>query len=144
MKPGGTEGGEAAFFAGLGLVLTALGLYLLFDSVQVMSGGIGVFSGMLGGGMGMGGTSSRGVIFVPLVLAVVILFYNAKLKIGWGLLWAGFGIIVVEILSRLQFMFTMKTSHLILILCMTAAGIGLVMRGLRADAAQGGDDEKPQ
>ena len=137
MKPGGTEGGTAPFLAGLGLTLTALGLYLLFDSVQVTSGGQGLISRMLGGGgMGMWETTSRGIIFAPLMLAVVLLFYNAKWKFAWGLLWVGFAIIVVEILSRLQFVFSMKTSHLILILGMTAAGIGLILRGLREDAAK--------
>ena len=138
MKPGGTEGGEAAFFAGLGMVLTALGLYLLFDSVQVTSGGSGLMSRMIGGGGGFGvwETTSRGIIFAPLMLAVVLLFYNAKWKFAWGLLWVGFAIIVVEILSRLQFVFSMKTSHLILTLATTAAGIGLILRGLREDASK--------
>jgi hypothetical protein len=136
MKPGGTEGGEAPFFVGLGMVLTALGLYLLFDSVNVVSGGAGLVSRMLIGGMGGWETTSRGVIFAPLILAVILLFYNAKWKFAWGLLWVGLAIIVVEILSRLQFVFSMKTSHLILILGMTAAGIGLMLRGLRADAAE--------
>jgi hypothetical protein len=135
MKPGGTEGGESAFLGGLGLVLAALGLYLLFDSVQVVSGGAGLISRALVGGMGGWETTSRGIVFAPLMLGVVLLFYNSKWKIGWGLLWVGLAIIVVEILSRLQFMFSMKTSHLMLILAMVAAGIGLLMRGLREESA---------
>lgn len=133
MKPGGTDGGQAPFFAGLGMVLTALGLYWLFDSVQVTSGGHGFISRMIGGGGGLWDTTSRGIIFAPLMLGVVILFYNAKWKIGWALLWSGFAVIVIEILSRLQFIFSMKTSHLILILATTAAGIGLILRGLKEE-----------
>ena len=120
------------------MVLTALGLYWLFDSVQVTSGGHGLISRMIGGGGGVWDTTSRGIIFAPLVLGVVVLFYNAKWKIGWALLWSGFAVIVVEILSRLQFVFSMKTSHLILILGMTAAGIGLILRGLREDGSKQG------
>ena len=132
MKPGGTEGGTAPFLAGLGLTLTAIGLYLLFDSVHVVSGGSGMISQFL---MGHGGweTTSRGIIFLPFLLGVVLLFYNVKWKMGWGLLWAGLAVILVEILSRLQFMFNMKTSHLILILGMSAAGVGLMLRGLKED-----------
>ena len=135
MKPGGTEGGTAPFIAGLGLTLTALGLYLLFDSVHVVSGGTGMISQWLMGQAGGWETTSRGVIFLPLLLGVGLLFYDAKTRIGWGLMWVGLALIVVEILSRLQFMFSMKTSHLLLILGMTAAGIGLMLRGLREDKA---------
>ncbi len=132
MKPGGTEGGTAPFLAGLGLTLTAIGLYLLFDSVHVVSGGSGMVSQFL---MGQGGweTTSRGIIFVPLVLGVVLLFYNAAWIVGWGFLWLGLAVVIVEILSRLQFVFNMKTSHLILILAMSAAGVGLMLRGLKED-----------
>lgn len=135
MKPGGTEGGTAPFLAGLGLTLTALGLYLLFDSVNVVSGGVGMVSQWLMGHSGGWETTSRGIIFAPLLIGVGLLFYDAKTKIGWGLLWVGLAVIVVEILSRLQFMFSMKTSHLLLILAMTAAGLGLMLRGLREDKA---------
>lgn len=145
MKPGGTEGGSAPFLAGLGLTLTALGLYLLFDSVQVSSGGAGIVSRMLvGTGGGMWETTSRGVIFLPLLMGITTLFYSSKSKIGWGLLWVGLVVIVVEILSRIQFHFSMKTSHLILILGLTAAGIGLMLRGLREDASGASDDSKPK
>ena len=133
MKPGGTEGGTAPFIAGLGLTLTALGLYLLFDSVHVVSGGTGLISQWLIGNSGGWESTSRGIIFVPLLLGVGLLFYDAKTRIGWGLMWVGLAVIIVEILSRLQFMFSMKTSHLLLILGMTAAGIGLMLRGLRED-----------
>jgi hypothetical protein len=134
MKPGGTEGGTAPFLAGLGLALTALGLYMLFDSVHVVSGGAGMMSQFL---MGRGGweTASRGVIFVPFLLGVVLLFYNAEWKAGWICFWGGLAVIVVEILSRIQFMFDMKTSHLLLILGMSASGVGLMLRGLKEGKA---------
>ena len=138
MKPGGTEGGEAAFFAGLGLVLTGLGLYLLFDSVQVQADGPGLVSQWIGGA-GAWQTTSRGVVFLPLLIGVALLFYNARWKIGWGLLWSGLAVIAIEILSRLRFAFSMKTSHLILILATTAAGIGLLLRGLRESPAKAGE-----
>lgn len=135
MKPGGTEGGTAPFLAGLGLTLTALGLYLLFDSVSVVSGGAGLISQWLVGHGGGWETTSRGVIFAPLLMGVGLLFYDAQQKLGWALLWVGLAVVVVEILSRLQFVFSMKTSHLLLILGMTAAGIGLMLRGLKEDRA---------
>lgn len=142
MKPGGTDGGTAPFLAGLGLILTALGLYLLFDSVHVTSGGAGIISGLLGGNSSWE-TASRGIIFVPLLAGIVTLFYNAKLWLGWLLLWGGIAILVTEILSRLQFYFNMKTSHLILILGLSAAGIGLMLRGLREEVTEKEKSDKP-
>jgi len=37
IKPGGTSGGEKSFIFGIGLILLALGVYLLLDSVRVSS-----------------------------------------------------------------------------------------------------------
>ncbi len=141
MKPGGTEGGQAAFKAGVGLLLAGLALYLFFDSVYVTSGGGGWISGWMGGMGGIGGmmqTSSHGLIFVPLLLGVVALFYDATKSWAWGLLWVGLAIVVVEIMSRLEFRFSMKTSHLMLLLVMLGAGIGLVLRSFREDSQSGG------
>lgn len=135
MKPGGTEGGTAPFLAGLGLILTAVGLYLFFDSVQVTSAGAGLVTGWLVGATGWE-TTSRGVIFMPLLLGIVLLFYDSKWKAGWLLLWAGLGVIVVEILSRIRFFFDMKTSHLLILLVMIGGGIGLMLRGLREDKSR--------
>ncbi len=141
MKPGGTEGGEAPFFFGLGLVLAALGVYLFLDSVDVTSGGQGSISGWLSGQMGGYDTTSKGIIFMPLLFGVILLFYNAAWKMGWMLLWVGLALVMVEILSRIRFQFIMKTSHLILMLAMVAAGVGLMLRGLR-DGARAVDDDK--
>ncbi len=139
MKPGGTEGGTAPFLAGLGLTLTALGLYLFLDSVRVVSAGAGIVSQLL---IGHGGweTTSRGIVFLPLLLGVGTLFYDSRVKLGWALLWIGLAVICVEILSRLQFSFDMKTSHLLLILGMSAAGQGLMLRGLKEDRATVGKE----
>lgn len=140
MKPGGTEGGEAAFLGGAGLLLAGVAVYFLFDSVQVVSGGGGLISGMiLGAGHGgFIGTASHGIIFVPLLAGVIALFYDARPKWAWALMWIGLGIVVVEILSRLEFRFSMKTSHLLLMLVMFGAGIGLVLRSFREEKKDGG------
>jgi hypothetical protein len=115
-------------------------LYFLFDSVQVVSGGGGWISGMILGAHrgGFMGTASHGIIFVPLLAGVIALFYDARPKWAWALMWIGLGIVVVEILSRLEFRFSMKTSHLLLMLVMFGAGIGLVLRSFREEKKNGG------
>lgn len=95
MKPGGSEGGARAFVTGAGMVFFALGLYLFLDSVQVTSASFGWISGRMGGRGGGGGgmweTTSMGLIFVPFLARVMILFFDADKKWAWWLagLWAG-------------------------------------------------------
>jgi hypothetical protein len=64
---------------------------------------------------------------------------------GWVLFYLGLAILVIEILSRIQFMMTTKTSHLLLMLGMIAAGIGLMLRSFREqkESTQPPRDSKP-
>jgi len=129
MKPGGSEGGEQAFITGAGLVLFALGLYLFLDSVQVTSAPFGWVSGRMGrGGSGMWETTSMGLIFVPFLAGVMVLFYDSEKKWAWWLAGIGLAVICVEILSRVRFVLNMKTTSLLLVLGMVAAGAGLLAR----------------
>ena len=148
IKPGGTQGGGPEFMWALGLLLSGVAAYFFFDSVNANTNGAGVISGAMrggghrGGGHGMWHTTSMGIIFLPLFIAVVALFVDSTYKWAWGLLWIGFGIIVVEILSRLRFEFHMKTSHLILLIVVFAAGMGIMIRALRADSLAGKPADK--
>ncbi len=128
MKPGGTEGGEGSFLMGGGLILVALGMYLFLDSVRVQSGQYGWVSGMIGRGRHGLETASMGVVFVPFIIGVAVLFYDATKKWAWWLFGVGLVVIVVEILSRIRFVLDMKTSHLLMILVMIAAGAGMALR----------------
>ena len=128
VKPGGTEGGVVPFFIGLGLA--ALAIWMFFDSVIVTTAGHGWVSGAFGGGRGGGfaNTASMGIIFVPLVIGFIWLFYNARQKGGWVLSGLGIAILVIEILSRVRFAMNLKTTHLILMFALFAAGVGLMLR----------------
>lgn len=132
---GGTEGGF--FLFGIGFLLSAIAAYLLFDSVNATTG-YGLFSGLMRGGRhsngmhgGFGHTTSMGIVFVPFMLGVVALFYDASKKWAWWLMYAGVTIVGVEILSHIRFEMSIKTSHLILMLGMFAAGVGLMLRSYR-------------
>lgn len=130
MEPGGTQGGTGAFFGGIALM--ALGAWFLFDSVQVVTGASGWFSGMLGAARGgMWNTTSMGIIFVPFLAGIFILFFDAKAKWAWWLTIIGLLVIIIEILSRIQFVMNSKTSHVLLMLAMIAGGAGLVLKGYR-------------
>ncbi len=145
---GGTEGGIGMFMAGF--ALSAASLWFFFDSVLVTSGGMGWISGQLqamrgGDAAGTGGvwrTTSMGIIFVPFVFGVLALFYDARKPWAWYLTYFGIFILAVEILSRIQFVFSMKTSHLMLMLGAFAAGTGLMFRSYRTMPAALDDLEK--
>ncbi len=132
---GGTEGGIGMFIGGA--ILAAAGLYFLLDSIHMTSGNAGAISGgmrqMMGGagGGGMWTTTSMGVLFVPFVIGVAILFYDASKRTGWVLTVLGLAIIIIEALSRIRFVYDIKTTHALLILVMIAAGTGLILRSLK-------------
>lgn len=145
MKPGGTEGGERSFVTGAGLVLFALGLYLFLDSVQVTTAGAGVISrGMGRGNGGMWETTSMGIIFVPFLAGILVLFYDASKRWAWWVAGLGLAVICVEILSRVRFVLNMKTTSLLLVLGMVAAGAGLLARSfvLGSQASRKTSDQK--
>jgi len=128
---GGTPGGTWLFF--LGLVLAASGLWFFLSNVHVMTEPFGMVSGILGRGFGVAGPAmSTGIVFAPIFLGLVLLFYDAKLKWGWALFYVGLALIMIEILSRIRFQMGMPVSNLLLMLGMIAAGIGMMLRSLRS------------
>jgi len=134
---GGTPGGTWLFFAGL--VLAAAGLWFFLSNVHVMTEPFGMVSGFLGGRFGGAGPAmSTGIVFMPIFAGLVLLFYDARLKWGWALFYVGLAIIVIEILSRIRFQMGMPVSNLLLMLGMIAAGIGMMLRSFRDQAADGG------
>lgn len=137
---GGTQGGLSLFFIGSGM--SALALYLFFDSVRAATH-IGFISGLMGrsGQGGMWDTTSMGILFVPFILAVIALFYDANLKWAWYLLYFAIGIIAIEILSSIRFVMNIKLTHLLGIMVLFAAGVGLILRSYRDGSTPGRDTE---
>ena len=150
LTPGGTAGGGGKFL--LGLLLAAVSLYFFFDSVLVSTRGGGLISVAMrgrggGGGHGLWETTSMGIIFLPFFIGLVALFYDAKIRWAWIVTWIGLAIIVIEILSRIRFLITIKTSHLIIMFVTFAAGAGLMLQSYRDErlanrAAASADENK--
>src|SRR5688572_9308781 len=95
--PGGTEGGVGKFVIGFGLA--AVAVYLLLDSVHVQSGYGWVSGLLLGGAQGQPGvwqTTSTAIVFVPFVIGILALFYDAKQRWAWYLTLGGLAVVVVE------------------------------------------------
>jgi len=120
---GGTPGGTGEFF--IGVVVAAIGFFLLASHVQVHSGYWNFF--------GYGGPgSSFGVSLIPLLFGIGILFANGKSMVGWFLAVGGLLVICAGIIVNLNIHFfaTSLMNTLIMLGCI-AAGLGLILKGLR-------------
>jgi len=117
---GGTPGGIGSFL--LGLLLAAVGLYLLFEQVQVVSG-FWYF----------GGRSAFGLTLIPLLIGIGILFFQGRSILGWILLVVGLAIIIAGILMNMEIYFRPTSLYNTLIMLgLMAAGFGLMFRSLRS------------
>lgn len=123
---GGTSGGIGQFF--LGLVMMCGGFYLLLESV-VVSSGFGLGTRLFGvGGYGITG----GIVLIPLVIGVAIIFYDAKSAIGWLLSICAFAALVFGVIASVNLSLrTMSGFELICILALAFGGLGLFLRSLR-------------
>jgi hypothetical protein len=120
---GGTPGGVGEFF--IGVLVAGIGFYLLFSHVQVHSSYWHFF------GMGSVGRSF-GISLIPLLFGVGMLFVNGKSVLGWFLAVGGLLFILAGILMNLDIHFVgTSLMNTLIMLILIAAGLGLVVRGLR-------------
>ncbi|MFP5390517.1 MAG: hypothetical protein ACLGI6_03090 [Gammaproteobacteria bacterium] len=127
---GGSSGGSGQFF--LGLVMMCGGFYLLLNGV-VVSSSFGLSSRLFGiGGYGVTG----GIVMIPLVIGISMIFYNAKNYLGWLVAIGSFAALVFGVISSVHLdLRTMSAFELITILTLAFGGLGLFLRSLRsADA----------
>jgi hypothetical protein len=117
---GGTPGGAPQFF--LGLALAVVGGYFLTQQVTVQSGY-----------WTLGGWNAFGLSLIPFILGVGLLFFDGKSTWGFLLLFAGVLIIAAGILMNLNIYFQPTSLfNTLMMIGMTAAGVGLVLRALKS------------
>ena len=132
---GGSGGGTGQFF--LGLAMMCGGFYLLFKAIIVTSS-FGLGSTLFGwGGHGVSG----GMVLVPFVIGVALVFYNASNPLGWLLALGALAALVFGVISSVQFnLQAMSAFDLIVILVLAIGGLGLFAGSLRRQR----DDETGQ
>ncbi|VAW67860.1 hypothetical protein MNBD_GAMMA10-3280 [hydrothermal vent metagenome] len=124
---GGTSGGLGQFFSGLAMLCG--GVYLLLNSI-IITTSFGF--GMRMYGMGQYGVTS-GMILIPFMFGVGIIFYNSKNIIGWVLASGSLVALVFGVISSIQFSFRLMSAFdLIIILILTVGGLGIFLRSLRS------------
>jgi hypothetical protein len=123
---GGTSGGSGQFI--LGLLMMCGGFYLLLSGI-VVSSNFGMSTRLFGFGSGFGVTG--GMILIPLVIGIGMVFYNAKNYIGWFLLLGSFAALIMGVISSVSMnLRTMSAFDLITILVLAIGGLGLFLRSL--------------
>ena len=127
---GGTSGGLGQFF--IGLIMMCGGFYLLLNAITVTSGfGMGM---RLYGFSAMGGSYSvtSGMVMIPFMFGVGLIFYNGKNILGWILALGSITGLIFGVISSIRFSFRSMTSFdLIVILVLAMGGLGLFLRSLK-------------
>lgn len=128
---GGTTGGLGSFF--VGLIMMCGGFYMLLNAITVTSSfGMGM---RLYGFSAMGGSYNvtSGMIMIPFIFGVGLIFYNSKNIFGWILSIGSITGLIFGVISSIRFSFrTMTSFDLIVILVLAVGGLGLFLRSLKA------------
>lgn len=124
---GGTDGGTLEFF--VGFVMMVGGLYLLLSEMIVrpqFGFGAPVFSY---GGWNL----TTGMVFIPFLFGVGLVFYNGRNWLGWMLTGGSMVALIFGVIANLNIRLAkMSAFDLIVILVLMVGGLGLLLRSLVA------------
>ncbi len=123
---GGSDGGTGTFL--IGLIMMVGGGYLLLNGIVVRPV-IGFGSRMFGIG---GFPVTTGMILIPFMFGVGMIFYNGRNWLGWGLAAGSLVALVFGVIANMTLQFArMSAFDLIVILVLLVGGLGLFLRSLR-------------
>lgn len=127
---GGTSGGIGTFF--IGLIMMCIGFYLLLNAISVTSSFN--FSSRLYGFAAMGNNLSitGGMIMIPFIFGVGIIFYDSKKIVGWLLSAGSLTALIFGVIASVKFnLKTMTAFELLTIFVLAVGGLGLFLRSLK-------------
>jgi uncharacterized protein len=117
---GGTPGGIGEFV--IGLVMAAVGGYLLLHQVTVTTGLWALW-----------GYNAFGLTLVPLLVGIGWLFFDGRSTFAWLLVVLGSAIIFAGIITNLQLYFRPTSLfNTLIMLVLLVGGLGLIARALRS------------
>ncbi|PKF62641.1 hypothetical protein CW745_04255 [Psychromonas sp. psych-6C06] len=127
---GGSSGGIGHFF--IGLLMMCGGFYLLLNAITVTSSfGMGsrLYSvNTFGTNIGL----TTGMVLIPFMFGIGLIFYNAKNILGWLLSICSITALIFGVISSIRFSLrTMTSFDLIVILVLAVGGLGLFLRSLK-------------
>ena len=115
------KGNILTFF--IGIVIFCIGAFMIFqNTTKATNFGLSRLIGF---------EPPFGVVLLPLIIGIIVLFFNEESILGWLLVIVGVLIILVGILMGLQITFRRTTLFTTIIMYgLTAAGIGITLKGL--------------
>lgn len=115
------KGNILTFF--VGIIIFFIGTFMIFQNTTISTN--------FGLARLIGFEPPFGAVLLPLIIGIIILFFNEKSILGWFLFIVGILIILVGILMGLQITFRRTTLFVaIMMYGLTAAGIGITLKGL--------------
>jgi hypothetical protein len=124
---GGSSGGIGHFF--IGVIMMCGGFYMLLNAITVSSN-FGLSSRLFGFGNNVGVTG--GMIMIPFIFGIGLVFFNSKNILGWLLTLGSMTALIFGVISSVRFnLRTMTTFELIVILVLAVGGLGLFLRSLK-------------
>ena len=128
---GGTSGGIGSFF--IGIFMMCSGFYLLLKAITVTSSfgfGMPLFGlSAFGGNYGVSG----GMVMIPFIFGIGMIFFNAKNFVGWILAVGSISALIVGVITSIHFNFIAMTAFdLIVMLVLAIGGLGLFLRSLKS------------
>ncbi|GAA6174644.1 hypothetical protein [Sulfitobacter pacificus] len=123
---GGNDGGTMSFVLGLAMMIG--GGYLLLNGIVVRPN-----FGMGARVFGIGGVAiTSGMVLIPFMFGVGMVFYNAHNWFGWILALGSLLALIFGVIANMTIqMARMSGFDLIVILVLLVGGIGLFLRSLR-------------
>ncbi|MEM1102400.1 MAG: hypothetical protein AAGH73_12850 [Pseudomonadota bacterium] len=127
MGAGGSDGGTGTFFIGLAMMVA--GGYLLLNGIvirPVFGLGLGLFR--------LGGVQvTTGMVLIPFVFGIALIFYNSRSWTGWALAAASLIAMVAGVIASIQLTLAgLSAFDLLVILVLLFGGLGLFLRSLRS------------
>lgn len=124
---GGNSGGIGHFF--IGVIMMCGGFYMLLNAITVSSN-FALNARLFGLGNNVGVTG--GMLMIPFIFGIGLIFFNAKNILGWVLSLGSITALVFGVISTVQFNLRSMTSfELIVILVLAVGGLGLFLRSLK-------------
>ena len=127
---GGTPGGEGSFI--IGLVMMGSGFYLLLRSIDVSNSFSLATSLYQMPMMGYTASITGGMLLIPFIFGIGMIFYNAKNLFGWILAVGAVSAMIIGVLAGLRFsLHSMSLFDLLIILVLAIGGLGLFLSSMR-------------
>ena len=114
----------------LGFIMMCAGFYLLLQSIVVTQSyflGVGLYHLSFGGGTSI----TSGMILVPLIFGIGMVFYNTSSLLGWALAIGSLSALVIGVMVNTHFALrSMSLFEMLGIFVLAIGGLGLFLRGV--------------